>query len=358
VPADDDDAADERPATGDDGLSFSDHWRRELLAQARAHWTSARVAELARGKALLLPPVEAAPLLRAMGLLHRGAEMPPKQVRKYWQICHMVTLLGGAVRARLAERATVRILDAGCGRSYLSMALAWVVEHRWGGRAQILGIDRNPALIAESQLRAERAGVGHALRFCAADLCSADVAACWRQAFADEASAVAAGDDGRCIDALFSLHACDTATCDALAIAALLGAPLIAVAPCCQAELARGWATLAEGGAVGPFRAIWGSPHLRRETGADVTDAMRALLLRACGYQVSAIEFVPAQHTRKNTLLRAIASPAPTPAERAAALAEYHALVAATGGVGLALAARLPLAEAAATAAAAGPLDR
>jgi SAM-dependent methyltransferase len=391
-----------------DSAEFRAHRNRELTERARAHWTPPRLAELARGKALLLPPIEAAPLLRTIGLLHRDASMPPRQVRKYWQVSHMVTLLGAALRGLLDAHGVVRIVDAGCGRSYLSLALAWVAEHRWGGRVQVLGVDRNPDVIEECRRRARFAQLDHALRFRAEELGHLDPSTAWREAFADEpnaprsASPVATADgpadaagpwgplrpafdaaDAPAVHALLSLHACDTATCDALALAVRLGAPLVAVAPCCQAELARGWAALAGNDpalvapglraeesfasqarldrralrgtssspapdepasqAPNPFRAIWSMPHLRRETAADLTDAMRALLLRACGYQVSAIEFVPSEHTRKNTLIKAMAFPPAAAAERARAAADYRALVAATGGVGLGLAARLPI---------------
>ena len=77
---------------------------------------------------------------------------------------------------------------------------------------------------------------------------------------------------------VIALHACDTATCDAIALGVALGAELIAVAPCCQAELARAWSALDERGEAGAFAPIWGAPHLRRETAAHVTDAMRTLL--------------------------------------------------------------------------------
>jgi SAM-dependent methyltransferase len=366
---DDGGAQDEDDDARADSPEFRAHRHRELTERARAHWTPHRLTELARGKALLLPPVEAAPLLRTIGLLHRDASMPPRQVRKYWQVSHMVTLLGAALRDLITAHGTVRILDAGCGRSYLSLALAWVAEHRWGGRVQILGVDRNPDVVAECRRRARFAQLDHALRFRAEELGPLELVTAWRDAFSDDASSGA-------LHALLSLHACDTATCDALALAVRLGASLIAVAPCCQAELARGWAELADADppdAVSPFRAIWSMPHLRREAGADLTDAMRTLLLRACGYQVGAIEFVPSEHTRKNTLIKAIATTAaaseageqasqrsgeqavetvsePSPdraakrfEDRRRALAEYRALVAATGGVGLGLAARLPL---------------
>jgi hypothetical protein len=108
---------------------------------------------------------------------------------------------------------------------------------------------------------------------------------------------------------------------------------VIAVAPCCQAELARGWEALAEPPApTARWRRCGAAPHLRRETAAEVTDLMRLLLLRAAGYHATALEFVPHEHTRKNTLLRAVRGADPD------AAAAYRALCAATGGVGLALA--------------------
>jgi len=106
------------------------------------------------------------------------------------------------------------------------------------------------------------------------------------------------------------------------------------VAPCCHAELARAWSDLDGRGAFG---SIHGTPHLRRETAATLTDAMRALLLRGAGYEVWPLEFVPSEHTPKNTLLRAMRRGDASDA----AMAEYRSLVDATGGRGLALADRL-----------------
>jgi SAM-dependent methyltransferase len=210
----------------------------------------------------------------------------------------------------------VRIVDAGCGRSYLTLLLAWHAR-ALGHRVEVLGVDRNADVIAEARRRTELAGLADVVRY---------------EAVALESLALAEAPH-----ALFALHACDTATCDALALGVRAGAELIAVAPCCQAELARAWAALAAAGAAGAFAPVWGAPHLRRELAAHATDAMRVQLLRAAGYAVTAMEFIAPEHTAKNTLLRAQRRGAPDPAARAA----YEALVAATGGAGLALAARI-----------------
>jgi SAM-dependent methyltransferase len=309
-------------------METRERWAAELAARARAHWTEERTAELARGKALWLPPAEAAPLLRALGLLRADASMPPPQVRKYFQINHMVTLLEPALRELRDRHATIRVLDAGCGRSYLTLLIAWCAKHVWRNRLEVLGVDRNAAVIEDCRRRTQLAELADVVRFQAAELDRIDVAAAWARAFG-EAGAV---------HGVIALHACDTATCDALALGVELGAELIAVAPCCQAELARAWTALDERGAAGAFAPIWGAPHLRRETAAHITDAMRTLLLRAAGYDVRALEFVPAEHTPKNTMIRAVKRGGGDPAlDRAA----YEALRDATGGAGLALAARL-----------------
>jgi SAM-dependent methyltransferase len=208
---------------------------------------------------------------------------------------------------------SIRLLDAGCGRSYLTLLLAWCGRHVWRQQVEVIGIDRDAAVIAEARRRTELAELDDVVCFEVGDI----------------ATMKPSGVNG-----VVALHACDTATCDALALG--IESEVIAVAPCCQAELARGWASLAERGVEGAFAPVWGMPQLRRETAADVTDAMRVELLRAAGYEVTAMEFVPAEHTRKNTLLRAMRRGERNPSARAA----YEALRDATGGVDIRLARR------------------
>ena len=204
----------------------------------------------------------------------------------------------------------------------------------------MLGIDRDADVIAAGRRRAAVAELDDVVRFVAAPLAGLDLAAAWAEAFVrdpDEGDAGPPAPRAAVIDAVVALHACDTATCDAIVLGVEAGADLIAVAPCCQAELARAWAALAEAGTAGAFAPIWAMPHLRRELAAEVTDTLRTLLVRAAGYEVAAIEFVPSPHTRKNTLIRAVRRGPPDAAARVA----HDALVAATGGQALALAARL-----------------
>ena len=303
----------------------------------------------------------------------------------------MVTLLSAQLRDVFAKHQPVRIVDVGCGRSYLTVVLAWIAKYQWQVPVQVLGIDRNADVIEECYRRVRLLQLDECVRFQHASVEDFAPAAAWAATFSvpdagdalaidaaaalpDPAHVSASLDPARAsaspnpahgsaspdtahasaslvadrtpddatapafaIHAVIALHACDTATCDALALAIRVAADLIAVAPCCQAEVARGWAAIAEGGGRGAFAAIWHTPHLRRETGADLTDAMRSVLLRSAGYQVSAIEFVPSDHTRKNTLIRAVRNPDVTPAARQAFRDEYDALVEVTGGVGISL---------------------
>lgn len=306
-------------------------WAEHITERARAYWTEARLAELSRDKTLLLAPIEAAPLLRALSILRADGSIPPDRMRKYLQINHMVAVLGPSIRELIETRGTIRLLDAACGKSYLSLLLAWVLRERYRHPVQVLGVDRNEALITEVQRITQLAGLSSLVRHQAGTLEQLDVRSAWQRAFGEAAP----------IDGLIALHACDTATDDAIALGVALQCTLIAVAPCCQAELARGWASLPPS-TSDAFGAVRSAPHLRRELGASITDAMRTLLLRSVGYQVWPIEFVGSEHTPKNTLLRAMrregGDPTQGPAE---AEAGYAALVQATGGVELSLRARL-----------------
>lgn len=305
-----------------------DQWAKQFTELARQHWTDARVGELTGGKDLAVLPNESPRLLRALGLLHRDASMPPDRVRKYRQINHMVGALGPPLRELAETFDCVRIVDAGCGRSYLTLLLAHYFAHRLHHPVQIIGVDHNPDVIRESQRRAELAGLEDAVRYEAAAVGDLDLPALWPDLFGDGTP----GDTHM----LVSLHACDTATDDALALGVHARCHFLAAAPCCQAELSAKWAAL-DGKTQGPFAPVWASPHLRRTTAATVTDTLRLLLLAACGYWTTAIEFVPSEHTPKNTLIRAVRRLGPVEQH----WREYLALRDATGGCSIALEAKL-----------------
>lgn len=270
-----------------------DEWAEHFAAKARAFWTPEATQALTGGKSVPVLPGEAPVLLRALGLLHRDGSMPAREVRKYRQINHMVLTLRPALDELFERTGRLDLVDLGCGRAYLTALLAHCGTRVWRRPTRILGIDRNEALIDECRRRATQAGLDDVLSYSAAPIAEAPLSDAWRAAFGDEGAPTA----------VVALHACDTATDDAIASAVAAGAAFIAVAPCCQAELSRAWSQAEAAGAWSP---LWESGHLRRHAAATMTDTLRAQLLRAAGYEVTAIEFVPSEHTPKNTLIRAM----------------------------------------------------
>jgi hypothetical protein len=332
-------------------------WAADFTRRAEAHWTPDQKRRVFGRKKLTLPPDTCGPLLRALGLCKRDASMGPHQIRKYMQICHVAALLEPLLCEQMKTRRPVRLLDVGCGRSYLTLLLGWCFAHKWRHPVEILGVDRREKLICASQRRVSAVGVDGAVKFfpAAVETLHADrMAEIWSTVFGQKQQPHTGQSTDFALDGLFALHACDTASCNALALGVALDVPLIGVAPCCQAELARAWAARVDDVTVAdePFAPVMRSPHLRREVGAVMTDVLRTLLLRGCGYTVTAMEFVSTDHTPKNTLLRATRRAGADPSADAnddgwddsarAAFGQYLRLRRVLGGVSIALEQRLP----------------
>jgi hypothetical protein len=270
-------------------------------------------------------------LLRAMGLITRDASMKPESVRKYMQITHMLAMVEPQLRDLALEHPVVRVVDLACGNSYLTLTMACSLQTRLQHPAQILGVDRNARIIAACKERCTRLGLNSLLRFEAAMIDAIDLESAWLRSFGDVAGTPR-------VHLLVALHACDTATDDAIALGLSLGVPCMAIVPCCQAELARRWSEMAATKEPNPLAPLWNWPHLRREVAANLTDALRALVLRGCGYDTTPIEFVPSTHTPKNTMLRANARRPASPE----GFVDYLALRESIGNVRLRLEGILP----------------
>ena len=267
----------------------------EFTEKAARHWTKEREAKVTGGKDWLIKPSEGAAVLRAIGLLNSDASMPADAVRKFSQINHMLTLLRPVLEDLISRHEQIRVVDACCGTSYLTILLAWLLSKRWNKKACIVGIDSNARVIATSQERATALSLADMVRFKAEKVGDRPWDDIFAELFPDEAA-------GR-PHLVLSLHACDIATDHAMAFAVNAKADAMAFAPCCHAELARKWKTVGDSKTEHPFNPIFQTPNIRRETAAHVTDTMRMLLLRSRGYEVTATEFVPSAHTVKNRLL-------------------------------------------------------
>jgi SAM-dependent methyltransferase len=198
----------------------------------------------------------------------------------------------------------LRVVDLGCGNAYLTVA-----AHRYLTRAlevpvRTVGVDVRPEMAGRN---AELAA-------------SLDL-----DGLTFVASSIEAFDPGdEPVDIALALHACDTATDDALALAVRWGARGVLAAPCCHHEVQR----QIDAGTAAPFPGLTRHPILRERFADVLTDAIRGDLLRLLGYRVDVVEFIDSRHTPRNALIRALLTGAP-PTERR--IAEYTDLVAAWG---------------------------
>jgi Methyltransferase domain len=271
-----------------------------------------------REKPRLLP--EDDPVLRALGISGEDGTVKPSRQAKYRQVEEFLRLLGsglddavaaGALRTPTPEEPWL-LVDLGCGNAYLTFA-----AHRWLSAVRrqpvtVVGVDAKPQSLAHNQEVASRLGVTDEVRFV--------------QGLIDEVDLPTVA--GRRPDVVMALHACDTATDDALAAAVTADAPLVLAAPCCHHDVA---AQLRRGRPEErsrPAYALLLRDGILRERFADtLTDALRAAALRLAGYRVDVVEFVESRHTPRNTLLRAVrtgAAPPGTAAELEAVTAAWQ----------------------------------
>lgn len=249
-----------------------------------------------------------APWLRALGVTNDQGRPREGQAAKFRQINKFAELLSHLLAeadlagdaSASAPAAPFHVVDAGCGKGYLTFALSALL----GPRAVVEGIEVRPDLVALCNETAAREGFAPNLRFVAGTI----------------ADTPASG-----LDVLVALHACDTATDDALARGISAGAKLLVVAPCCQKEL-RGQLT-APSVLSGPLR-----HGIFQERQAEfATDALRAELLEWAGYRTKVFEFISTEHTAKNLMIAAIRTRPlgkadDAQARRVRALAEFYGI--------------------------------
>lgn len=224
-------------------------------------------------------------LLKALHVLTRDGGLNLDTRRKLKQVLHLVQLLRPSIDALLApvngEGANDPVIaDLGTGKSYLGFILYDLVVGP-AGRGSIVGVDVRAELVERSQALARDGGFE-------------------RMSFVAGGIADTMLPGGRA-DMVTALHACDTATDDAIRFALRHEAKVIALIPCCQAEVA----SLLEHAKPGPIDQLWRHPMHRREFGAHATNVLRGLVLEAKGYKVRVTEFTGLEHTLKNELILA-----------------------------------------------------
>ena len=272
-----------------------------------------------RTKPALLDPDDK--VLRAVGITTASGAVKPSRQGKLRQVEAFLRNLdpvleaaaGRTPEAVLANGAVapldrpIRVVDLGCGNAYLTFAAyRFLTAHR-GLPATLIGVDvkapareRNTKLAAELGWASPPANGPAPVTFVEGTIAAAPV---------DSA------------DIVFALHACDTATDDALARGVRWQAPLILAAPCCHHEL---HSQMRHRDTPAPYKLITRHGILRERFADVLTDTLRAAILRLLGYRVDVIEFVPTRHTPRNVLIRAVHTGAP-PDPRA--IADYAVLL-------------------------------
>jgi hypothetical protein len=219
-------------------------------------------------------------LLHDLHLLTRSGDLNADARRKIKQVSHLIAQLRPAIDDALARHPEPIIVDCGAGKSYLGFLLYATVLGP-AGRGTLYGVESRAELVAAGAERARRYGMDR-MRFVAGTIADAPVP--------------------ERVHLVTALHACDTATDDALALAIRRGADHVAVVPCCQAEVARQLAEAPVDDAA--TRALYAHPWHRRELGSHLTNVIRALALEARGYQVTVTELAGWEHSLKNELIR------------------------------------------------------
>jgi SAM-dependent methyltransferase len=241
-----------------------------------------------RAKPRLLP--EDDPALVAVGISDERGRVRPSRQAKYRQVEEFLRSLGPALDDALSSgrlrtptpEEPLRVVDLGCGNAYLTFAAHSYLTRVRGLPVHLVGVDVKEQSYRHNTELAETLGISKTMSFVQGDIGSVTL---------DEAP-----------DVVLALHACDTATDDALARAVLWDASLVLAAPCCHHDVA---AQLRRAPTPAPYALLTRHGILRERFADTLTDALRASVLRLLGYRVDVIEFVESQHTPRNTLLRA-----------------------------------------------------
>jgi SAM-dependent methyltransferase len=178
----------------------------------------------------------------------------------------------------------LEILDCGCGSSHLTLAAHHYLNEILGVPARLIGVDVNQEVIRKSAAKAGK--LGAAINF--------------------QVNPIAAAEAKP--DVVLALHACDTATDDAIARAVLSGAKVLLCVPCCHHHLNT---QLKANGPAEVLRPLLRHGLLLQRSADLLTDALRALLLRIQGYKTDVVEFVGSEHTARNLMIRAVKGEAP-----------------------------------------------
>lgn len=240
-----------------------------------------------------LRPGQSIELLKELHILTREGKLNQDTRRKLKQVYHLYQFIEPLLNEVAAEKAAFTLADHGAGKSYLGFILYDlffnVAHHGEKTAGHVYGIETRAELVEKSRALAQRLGFA-------------------RMSFLNLSvqEATNSAELPPTVDIVTALHACDTATDDAIAFGLAKNARHMVLVPCCQAEVA---GVLKKSRALSlsrtPLAELWRHPLHTREFGSQITNVLRCLQLEAHGYQVTVTELVGWEHSMKNELILA-----------------------------------------------------
>lgn len=234
-----------------------------------------------------LRPGQSIELLKELHILTRDGRMNQDSQRKLKQVYHLFQFIEPLLNEISAAQPDINLVDHGAGKSYLGFILYDLFFKSRQDNSHIYGVDRRDDLVQKSRALAVKLGFP-------------------RMSFVNlsAAASIASEQLPAHIDIVTALHACNTATDDAIHFALKKKARLVVLVPCCQAEVATIFnkhkgAALAKNA----LTEIWRHPLHTREFGSQITNVLRCLQLEAHGYQVKVTELIGWEHSMKNELI-------------------------------------------------------
>jgi 2-polyprenyl-3-methyl-5-hydroxy-6-metoxy-1,4-benzoquinol methylase len=216
------------------------------------------------------------PFLIEVGISDHKGVIKPSMQDKYRQVEEFLRILEPALPER---REKLSIVDLGCGHAYLTFA-AHQYLHKAGIDARVIGVDVRESSRDRNNKIAEKLGIAQSIEFRAEEISDTAITSA---------------------DIAIALHACDTATDDAIAWAVMHDVQVLLIAPCCHHDLQRQMQEIPE-----PWPMLTRHGIMRERLGDLLTDSFRTQILKLLGYRVDAIEFVGGEHTPRNLMIRAI----------------------------------------------------
>ena len=247
-----------------------------------------------------IKPQQSIELLKALHILTRDGRMNQDSRRKLKQVYHLYQLIEPYLEKALATSPQFTLVDHGAGKSYLGFILYDLFLKDKGGA--LFAIEHRPELIEKARALADTLKFDR-MHFFASDIKNSL-------------------DDLRLpkkVDMVTALHACDTATDDAILFGLKKEAQYIVLIPCCQAEVSKTLRSEKSDQLKYTLSELWRHPIHTREFGSHLTNVLRCLLLEGMGYKVTVTELVGWEHSMKNELILARKTEPARPVQQAKA---------------------------------------